>query len=99
MKEIQSTKEAFVKARKEKKKILLTYFSGEYNLFLTKLCIPVQQVHPVAEFESFYYYFWDEQADVGDRLFGLPHSEIKYIELTEEDYDPNDYILPDTNNV
>ena len=99
MKEMQSTKEAFVKARKENKKVLLTYFSGEYSLFLTKLCIPVQQVHPVAEFESYYYYFWDEQADVGDRLFGLPLSDIRYLELTDEHYNPNDYIIPNTSEL
>jgi hypothetical protein len=99
MKEKQDTKEAFTKARKESKKILLTYFSGEFSLFLTKLCIPIQYVHPETELEHGYYYFWDEQADVGDRLFGLPESEIIYLEFSGENYDPNDYIIPDTSDV
>jgi len=99
MKEKQYTKEAFIKARKEKKKLLLTYFGGEYRLFLTKLCVPIQYVNSGNELENDYYYFWDEQADIGDRLFGLPPSDIMYIELTEENYDPNNYIIPNTSEV
>ena len=99
MKEKQYTKETFIRARKEKKKVLLTYFSGEYKLFLTKLCVPINYVHSGIDLDNDYYYFWDEQADIGDRLFGLPPSGIKYLELTEESYDPNDYIVPNTSEV
>jgi len=94
-----STKEAFIKARNEKKKVLITYFSGEYSLFLTKLCVPVQLVPPIAEFENDYYYFWDDQADVGSRIFGLAPSEIAYLELTDEVFDPNNYIASNTSEV
>lgn len=87
------TKETFVKALKGKKKLLLTYFSGEYSLFLTKLCVPIQHSKPIAEFENDNYFFWDEQADIGDRLFGLPLSDIAYMELTDESYNPDDYIV------
>ncbi|MBN2589330.1 MAG: hypothetical protein JXA96_05685 [Sedimentisphaerales bacterium] len=99
MKEKESTKEAFIKARKERKKIFLTYFSGKYSLFFTKLCVPIQYVRPINEFEHDYFYFWDEQADVGDRLFGLPLEDISYLELSDENYNPNDYIITNTSEV
>ena len=93
MKEKQSTKDAFIKANTEKLKVLVTYFSGEYSLFLTKLCVPIQYVCAVNEQDQDYFYFWDEQAEVGDRLFGLPLQDIAYLELSDEKFDPNDYII------
>ena len=99
MKDKKNTKEIFIKARKERKKILLTFFSGQYSLFYTKLCIPIQYIHPINEYEHDYFYFWDEQADAGDRLFGLPPEDIVIIEATEENYDPNDYIIPNVSGV
>lgn len=99
MKEKQGTKDAFIQARKEKKKVILTHFSGEYSLFLTKLCIPIQHALPVTEFDFDYYFFWDEHADVGDRLFGLPLSDIVNLEIADEIFDPNDYILPNMSDV
>lgn len=99
MKDKESTKEDFIKARKENKKVILTYFSGEYRLFFTKLCVPIQYIRPMNSLENDYYYFWDEQSDVGDRLFGLPPEDIVYLELSDENYDPNDYIIPNTSEV
>ena len=99
MKEKQGTKEAFTRARKETKKVLLTYFSGEFSLFLTKLCIPIQHVHSLTEYDNDFYYFWDEQGDVGDRLFGLMPSDIVYLELSDDSFDPSDYIVPNLSEI
>ena len=94
----QSKVEVFIKARREKKKLLMTYSSSEHGSFLTKVCVPIQYVGPLSEHGSEYFYFWDEQSDIGERLFGLPPSEIEHMELTEEFFDPNNYILPYTND-
>ncbi len=99
MKNKTGIKESFIKACKERNKILLTYFSGEYRLFYTKLCIPLQYVCAMNEYENEYYYFWDEQAEVGDRLFGLPVDDIVLLELSDENYNPNDYIIPNVSEV
>lgn len=89
-----STKDIFLQAQNERKKIFLTYFSGEQNLFLTKLCVPIQYLESISEHGPEFFYFWDDEGDVGDRVFGVPPSEIKYIEITDEVYEPKNYILP-----
>ena len=95
MKEKQSTKEVFIRAYKEKKKVFLTYYSGEFRLVVTKLCVPIQYINSVSKLEcDCYYFFWDEKAEVGDRLFGLSPEDIVLLELSDDNYDPNDYIVP-----
>ena len=86
------TEDIFVQAQTERRKILITYFSGQYNLFLTKLCIPIRHLNLRSEYGPDFFYFWDDEADVGERIIGLPPSEIKHIEITDEAYNPNDYI-------
>ena len=90
----QDVKNIFLKACTERKKILLTYFSGQNNLFLTKLCVPIRCFGPISESVTVFYYFWDEESDVGDRLFGVSPSDIKYMEITDEPFEPRDYIVP-----
>ena len=85
----------FIKATKDRKKVILTYFSGQQNLYMTRLCIPIQFDPSESEYDSECYYFWDSEADVGERLLAMPPSEITYIELSDETFDPNDYIIPE----
>ena len=95
----QIKEEIFIKAQKERKKILLTYLNKEQTFFLTKICIPLQHIQIISENGSDFYYFWDEQADIGDRIFGMASSEIKYIEMTSETYNPNNYIVPNVYDI
>lgn len=85
----------FIQATKDRKKIILTYFSGQKSLYMTRLCVPIQFAPSDSQDESECYYFWDSEADVGERLLALPPSEIAYMELSDEIFDPNDYILPE----
>ena len=90
-----NTKDVFLKAQEEHKKLLLTYYSEKDNLFLTKLCVPILYVQEIIKNGPEFFYFWDDESDTGDKLFGLPSSEIKCLEPTEEIYEPKDYIIPD----
>ena len=95
----QSKAEVFITALREKKKLLVTYYNRKHGAFLTKMCVPIQHIGPLSEHGSEYFYFWDEESDIGERLFGLPPSEIESMEQTEELFDPNNYILPYTNDI
>lgn len=88
--------EKFMQAVKERKKVILTYFSGEYNLNLTKLCVPLQYSPSGRGQDSNYYYLWDSEADVGERILGLPVSQIMYMELSNDTFEPDEYIIPET---
>ena len=100
MEEKHSTKDVFIRAYKEKKKVLLTYFGGEYNLSNTKLCVPIQYINSNSKLEcDSYYFFWDEEAEVGDRLFGLSPEDIISLEVSDDNFNPNDYIIPDMSEV
>ncbi len=84
-----------MQAFKVRRKVIVTYFSGDYNLNLTKLCVPLRYASPDAEGdESDCYYFWDSKEEVGKRVLGLRPSEIIYIELGDETFDPDEYIVP-----
>jgi hypothetical protein len=85
----------FSQATKNKKKIILTYFSGEQSLYLTKLCVPIQFCSSKKENIADSYYFWDSEADVGERLLALTTSQIAYMELSDETFDPAEYIIPE----
>ena len=84
--------DVFIRAKTESRKIVLTYLRSHDNLIVKKLCIPLRHIDPISEYGPDYFYFWDEQANVGERIFGLPPSDIKHIEMTNEVYNPDDYI-------
>lgn len=86
----------FIEATKDRKKIILTYFSGQKSFYLTRLCVPIQFSPSDSKEDSDWYYFWDSEAEVGERLLALPPSEIAYMELSDEIFDPADYIIPET---
>jgi hypothetical protein len=89
--------DVFIQAVKNKKKVILTFFSGQQYLYLTRLCVPVQFTSSEKGNSSKCYYFWDSEADVGERLLALKPSQITYMELSDETFDPADYIIPETN--
>lgn len=84
----------FIQAIKDKKKIILTYFSGEQSLYLTRLCVPIEFICSDSEDTADCYYFWDSEADIGERLLGLFPSQIAYMDFSDETFDPADYIIP-----
>ena len=84
----------FIQAVKSNKKILLTYYDDELNLYLTRLCIPMNYGKPGSEGGSDYYSFWVEYAQISERALDLYPSQIKYMELSDEVFNPADYITP-----
>lgn len=91
--------EVFIQATKNKMKLILTYFSGEQSLYLTRLCVPIQFNRSDSEDIYDCYYFWDSEAEVGERLLALSPSQIAYMELSDETFDPADYIIPQSNEL
>ena len=98
---MHSDHETFVQAVKSRKKIILTYFSGEHNLYLTRLCVPLDYCacYTPVDSKGFseFYYFWDEETDLGKRMLDLPTSQIKFMELSNDTFNPADYITPHNN--
>jgi hypothetical protein len=82
----------YIQAVKKNKRVILTYFSGQQNLFLTKLCVPVYFKPPNSHGENGCYYFWDEEAEIGERILSLTQSQIEFMELSDESFNPADYI-------
>lgn len=80
----------FMQAIREKRKVVLTHFTSEGNCDVTKLCVPLDY-RPARH--SDYFYVWDPQANVGERLLGLPIWQVKSIEVSEEVFDPTEYIV------
>ena len=82
----------FMQAISEKRKVVLTHFtSSQEECDVTRLCVPVDYR---SVRHSDYFYVWDPQANIGERLLGLPIWQVKSIELSEETFDPSEYITP-----
>jgi hypothetical protein len=82
----------YIQAVKKNKRVILTFFSGQKNLFLTKLCVPVYFSPPDSHEGNGCYFFWDEEGEVGERMLSLPQNKIEFMELSDETYNPADYI-------
>ncbi len=78
----------FVRAIKDKRKILLTYLGGGQKQTETKLVVPVYYGPETLESVSDSYHFWDASADGGEYVTSLPQSRINRMELSEESFDP-----------
>ena len=85
----------FVRANEDRRKIILTYFSGEYSLNLTKLCVPLQYSPAGEEGDPGCYYLWDPEGDIGRRVLVLPSSRIVYMELSDDTFEPDEYMIPE----
>jgi len=85
----------FVQAVKDRRKVIVTYFSGEYSLYLTKLCVPLQYSPPSGGEDSDCYYLWDPEGDIGTRVLALPPSQVMYMELSDDTFKPDEYIIPE----
>jgi len=83
----------FVRAIKDKKKVLLDYFDEKIKLNFAKLCVPVHYKSSRTEGGDLdCYYLWDSGGKIGERFLGLSPSQIISMELTEETFDPQKII-------
>lgn len=78
----------FVRAIKDKRKILLTYLRNGQQQTETKLVVPVYYGPETLESLSDSYHFWDALADNGEYMTTLSQSQIRRMELSEESFDP-----------
>ncbi|MBN2270304.1 MAG: hypothetical protein JXN61_06805 [Sedimentisphaerales bacterium] len=85
----------FVQAVKDRKKVIVTYYSGQYRLNLTKLCVPLQYSRSDRRNDSDCYYLWDPEGEIGSRVLVLPPSRVMYMELSDDIFEPDEYITPE----
>lgn len=83
--------DCFMQAIRDKRKVIFSHFTSEDEPNVTRLCVPIDY-RPART--SDYYYIWDPEAKIGERLLGLPTWQVKSIELSEETFDPSEYIVP-----
>jgi len=87
--------EKFIHAIKEKRKVLLTYFNEEYNKNVTCLCVPLYYGPLNKKHHHDCYYFWEPEAEIGKRLLAIPIWQTMIMELTEETFEPREFIAYD----
>lgn len=92
---MHSEHNVFMQAVRAKRKVIVTYFSGQYNLYLTKLCVPIHHSPADPAEGSDCYYFWDSEGDTGERMLGFPPSQIVHMDLSDETFDPAEHIIPE----
>jgi hypothetical protein len=71
----------FTDAIKGNRRLIVMYLTGESNLNVTKLCIPMRYVPPASGKDCGCYYFWDSEGLLRERLLVLPASQIVHMAL------------------
>ena len=90
---MDSQHEIFVEAVQKKRKIIITYFSGIQNLYLTKLLVPLKYISSDSNDGISYYFLCDLEADSNECLITLSSPLIQYMEVSDDYFDPDDYIV------
>ncbi len=89
---MHSQHEIFVEAVRKKRKVIITFFSGIQNLYLTKLLVPLKYISSGSDGGVSHYFFCDLEADTNECLITLSSSMIQFMEVSEDYFDPDDYI-------
>ena len=86
----------FVRAIKDKRKVKLVFLSDAGGNKAEKLYGPLLYSPPIAGDEtgdkSDCYYFWDSESRSGKRFLGFSSNKIVSMELTEQSFDPAEFI-------
>lgn len=86
----------FVRAIKDNKKVKLVFLSDAGGNKAEKLCGPMLYSPLIAGDEtgdeSDFYYFWDSESRSGKQFLGFPSNKIVSMELTEQAFDPAEFI-------
>jgi hypothetical protein len=84
----------FIQATHERKRIKVTHSTEGNSFIFIKVYIPLDYTSSSSEVKSNCYYFWDPNGKVGERCVTLLASQITRMELTDEVFDPTQYIVP-----
>ena len=86
----------FVRAIKDNRKVKLVFLSDAGGTKVEKLCGPMLYspsfVGDETADESDCYYFWDFESGSGKHVLGFPPNKIVSLELTEQAFDPAEFI-------
>jgi hypothetical protein len=88
----------FIQAVTNRKKVILTYYSGIKKFYLTVICVPLRYSLPDSNGGPENYYFWDEVADIGKRLLELSPSQMVLMQISDETYNPSDFICSEASS-
>lgn len=85
--------DVFIQGIHDKKKIRLTFFSKEDGAILVRLCAPMDfGPGSRAKVKVDRYHLWDYESDTGPHTLSLLPNQIKSMELTVEDFDPDEFV-------
>jgi len=84
----------FMRATREGRRVRVSHSMEGNAVIFTKVYIPLDYTSSSSEVKSNCYYFWDPNGKVGERCVTLLASQIKRMELTDEVFDPTQYIVP-----
>ena len=83
----------FIQGIHDKKKIRLTFLSKEDEAILVRLCAPMDfGPSSRAKVKVDRYHSWDYESDTGPHTLSLLPNQIKSIDLTDEEFDPAEFV-------
>ena len=85
--------DVFIQGIHDKKKISLSLFSKEDVAILIRSCAPMDfGPSSRAKVKADRYHLWDYESDTGPHTLSLLPDQIKSMELTDEDFDPVEFV-------
>src|SRR6266498_5042022 len=91
------SKEQFIQAIHDKRKIRLTFYSKEDRSTLVRTCAPMDfGPSRRAKLKNDRFHFWDYDSDARVHTLSLSPEQIANIEVLNEHFDPREFITWDT---
>jgi hypothetical protein len=91
------TREIFIRAIHEKRKVRVTFFSKEDSGTLTRVCAPMDfGPSRRAHVKNNRFHLWDYESDSGMHTLSLEPEQIQCIEILNECFTPQEFVTWDT---
>jgi len=91
------TKDNFIRAIHEKRKIRVTFFSKEDAGTLTRVCAPMDfGPSRRAKVKNNRFHMWDYESDAAMHTLTLNPDQIQCIEVLDECFEPSEFVTWDT---
>jgi hypothetical protein len=87
------SKDDFIQAIHDRKKVRLTFFSQEDRCHLTRVCAPMdfgpgRKIHDGID----RFWVWDYESDTGKHTLPLRHERIQTMTVLDDVFDPAEFV-------
>jgi hypothetical protein len=94
---VDSTLDSFVKAIRERKIVIVRFFSKEDGMTTERKCVPLDYgPSRRARLKNDRFHFWDLESDKGSHVLSLNPEQVKMIIILDDRFQPEEIVVWNT---